>query len=97
MVISILHGPTPVGYPLFEPGDGPAEAALRIAEAQYRRTVLRVLLGVPHELECNRPGPRDGGKGESALVEDRLGHGVFLRRRCVEDGVKRAALLAICV
>ena len=39
----------------------------------------------------------DGRDLQSALVEDRLGHGVLRCRRILEDGVERLAVIAICM
>ena len=94
LVPGITHRRATLHDPLLETGERPADAALRDAEAQDRRAVVRVLLHVAHQFEGDGPRPRDGDEGETALAEYHLRLRVLVVRRGVEDRIVCASLLA---
>ena len=93
LVAGIAHRPTALHDPLLEASEGPANPALRKAEAEHRGAVDGVLLRVAHEFERDRPRPRDGDEREPALVEYRLRDRVLGPRGRVINRVIRPAEL----
>jgi len=88
LIVAISHRPATIRDPLLEACDCPADAALGNAEADDRRTVVRVLLLVAHQFQrdCPRPRPRNGDEREAVYVENRLGLDVLRPGGGVEDG-----------
>ena len=94
LVRSIAHRPTTLHDPLLESSERPPDAALRDAETENHSAVGRVLLHIAHQFERDGPGPRNGDKGETALVEGGLQHSILVLGRGIEDRIVSASLLA---
>ena len=72
----------------------PADIASRDTKAEHRGAVGRVMFHIAHQFERDGPGPQNGDKGETALVEGGLQHRILVLGRGVEDRIVSASLLA---
>lgn len=89
LIAVIAHRPAALGDPLLHSGERPLNAALRRTEAQDSGAVDRVLFHVAHELESDRPWPRNANECEAPVAEDRLRLGVLALNGGIIDRVVR--------